>query len=120
MCSRAHPQTLLNKGVGVFDHERSCLRQRELWPNQHVALGIEPFVIHEPEVVTLTEMIANARVDARLIVSTVVLQERAYRKVDVEGGLNLQPRQVRVESLVAVGKTNEIQKVFTAQLKIAR
>ena len=67
-----------------------------------MALGVEPLVVNQPQVVTLSEVVADPGVDAEYVGNAVVLQKRRGREVGIERRLDANLAQVCVEPLVSV------------------
>ena len=88
------------EGVSVLENQRSRERERRLRPDRvRSPIRVEPFVIHEPEVCSLGESVAQADVEVEPVGGRIVLDERVARRPRVERGANADARDVDVRRL---------------------
>ena len=80
----------------------------------------QPFVVHEPQVGALGEVVAEAQVQVHPVGRRVVLDERVGRRARVQRGPHLQARQVDVVRLAALAEAQPRELVLRAQLQVAR
>ena len=83
-------------------------------------LGVEALIENQPQIVALTKVIANPGVDKEFIGDAVVLQKGRGREMGVKCSLNTNLAQVRVELLVSIRETNEVEFVGAAQFQMTR
>ena len=84
------------------------------------AVGVEAFVVDDPQVVAFAEVVPEADVGRDGSGGAVVLDEGVGGQVDVERGADAEPADVHVERFVAVGEADPVVGVAPAQLQVAR
>lgn len=79
---------LLHQCVRVFDHDRPRLRPREPRATQDEPIRVYVVVVHEPQIVSLAEVVPQSRVGAQTIRGAAVLKQDGGREVRIQRGLD--------------------------------